>query len=611
MIMTFMPEINYQNLRVIEVPRFIIKNVSTYLPCSETIVNATKNKSTDFGDSMLILLFVYLFLLFMTAYVSLLHRYNQRSTVQVVVDLNKPNEYVKSIVDHIIGRSDLKHLVYNHQFYLSYDQKEFRLTPTILGRIFVSNDKVFVIEFFSNVKNANQIRQVLDHIYDTYVNRPQPQSVYTPFGSNNRSRFQFEQNIFETDMTLDDLLDEDHQSEIKQIRFFLERPEWYHKNSFPHTMGVLIHGPAGCGKTAYIKGIANESNRHIIMVPLDASTTEKQLHNLLLEEEIVLKHRTVQRIPFNDRLYVFQNIDRLSKKKIEVVKELLNGILEMPDRFVIFTAENMNKIHPGLFQNHRIDVSIDLGTCTVSKIAQMIKDYYDLDEELHLENKLKDITLTPAEVNEILLRHPEDHIAVIEELSFCNKPVSIESQTEVHEKASMECQTETFQSLEKLVLSGTNEPISLISSQCEPISLIPTQCEKSVLNQNVSTELQKEIDLHASEEFKKESLLLDFSSDSSLPSDNESFDGEDLLTTSQFLKRVVDAEIKEAINISDLSSKINPPKTQSYINAVKKSTPSYISKLTDKNVSVEKVEKDGNSLESSVIVDDFFQVKHT
>jgi len=544
---------------------------------------------------MLLLLFVYLFLLFLTGYVSMVHRFNQRSVVQLVMDTKKPTEYTNAILMYLSKLDSLQHLVSNGNFYISYDNQEFRLTPTIIGRFFVSNDHTMVIEFYSHVQKADKIRDVLDKIYLAFQKRGQPQSVYIPFRSGNRHQIQFMQKRFESDISLNGLEVEKNEISTKQIRFYIEHPEWYRKKCFPHTLGVLIHGPSNCGKTSYAKAIANESGRHMILISSDSSITEQQLDSLLFDEEIVVydkrtKMEQYQIIPFEERLYVFEDFDRITKKKMKMFKESLNCVLESSERFIIFTAENIDKIHPELFNAGRIDVCVDLGTCSVSKIVDMVQEFYDLEDDLdEWSETLAGGVLTPGEVHEILLRHPTDSSRGMQDIGFAFGKVSMESQTEVN------------QSLDQLVLSGTNEPISVEAQTCEPI-----QSEKEVNSSvGIQKEIQKEIDLNVSEDFKKELVIMDCNSDSSLPSDDELFD-EHPLSTSQFLKGVVQAEIKEVIELPDLSSK-----NDSYMDLVKKSTPSYISKLTEKNISVEKVENHGITLESSVIVDDFFQVKRT
>ena len=51
---------------------------------------------------------------------------------------------------------------------------------------------------------------------------------------------------------------------IKRLDFFRDNKSWYKSRGIPYTMGLLLHGIPGCGKTSTIKAIANHTQRHIV-----------------------------------------------------------------------------------------------------------------------------------------------------------------------------------------------------------------------------------------------------------------------------------------------------------------------------------------------------------
>ena len=51
---------------------------------------------------------------------------------------------------------------------------------------------------------------------------------------------------------------------IKRLDFFRDNKSWYKSRGIPYTLGLLLHGIPGCGKTSTIKAIANHTQRHIV-----------------------------------------------------------------------------------------------------------------------------------------------------------------------------------------------------------------------------------------------------------------------------------------------------------------------------------------------------------
>lgn len=98
----------------------------------------------------------------------------------------------------------------------------------------------------------------------------------------------------------------------KRVEFFRDNKDWYDDKGVPYTLGILVSGSPGSGKTSLIKCIANEMKRHIINIHLSDSMTKTQVENLFYSEQIhVTQNGKIETytIPINKRIYVLEDVD--------------------------------------------------------------------------------------------------------------------------------------------------------------------------------------------------------------------------------------------------------------------------------------------------------------
>lgn len=98
----------------------------------------------------------------------------------------------------------------------------------------------------------------------------------------------------------------------RRVDFFRDNKDWYDNKGVPYTLGILVSGSPGSGKTSLIKCIANELKRHIINIHLSDSMTKTQVENLFYSEQIhVTQHGKTETytIPIDRRIYVLEDVD--------------------------------------------------------------------------------------------------------------------------------------------------------------------------------------------------------------------------------------------------------------------------------------------------------------
>ena len=126
----------------------------------------------------------------------------------------------------------------------------------------------------------------------------------------------FTRNLFITNRDLNNVFFEQKLEVQTRLNIFLNHKEWYDTRGIPYTLGFLLHGTPGTGKTSTIKAIANKTHRHIININLNKIKSKTQLKQLFYDDKLwVMEKRDVGEnlesyiIPIEKRLYVMEDID--------------------------------------------------------------------------------------------------------------------------------------------------------------------------------------------------------------------------------------------------------------------------------------------------------------
>jgi hypothetical protein len=263
--------------------------------------------------------------------------------------------------------------------------------------------------------------------------------------------------------------------DLKQrVEFFMRRRDWYDSKGIPHTLGIVMYGVPGCGKTSTIKGIANETKRHIFNIALSEIKTKEALKDLFYNEQVKVLlgegKMEVLNIPLKHRLYVIEDIDAMNsvvikrsadqtkaeeERKIRVEAEMellkriqgesmarnmmagkqdvesdkldlatllnvLDGVRETPGRIIVLSTNYPERLDEALLRPGRFDMMLEFEKHTPKVIRQHLEKHYDviLSDEQWKRIDVKEIyhKWTPAEVSQILFRRVADVNGAIDDL---------------------------------------------------------------------------------------------------------------------------------------------------------------------------------------------------
>lgn len=394
--------------------------------------------------------------------VTLVRNYeDQKVTTEMV-------EKVDAVIEYISNLETTKHVALDGRYSIANDC-EIEVTDEINAKVHqVINKNITEVALYSKTLSVPAIRRWIDEIHEEYIyeksNRlghrtfyfseiptepprdttfireegADPQEIRWRF-DNAPKTLTFNMNEFQTSKSFSNVYGS-HVSELRErLSIFVDHAEWYELRGIPHTLGIMLHGIPGAGKTSTIKAIAKDTGRHIFSLALRPYTTCKQLTSLFYDETVHVTGsdgaQQTYRIPLNKRVYVIEDIDCLTdvvleregtegKKKqqhnetltLSFLLNLLDGVLETPGRILVITSNYPERIDKALIRPGRIDVKVEFKKADRQFILDMLNHFYECDKGLEeIPVTIADY-FTPAEVMEAMAMHFKDPDAAIAHL---------------------------------------------------------------------------------------------------------------------------------------------------------------------------------------------------
>jgi DNA polymerase III delta prime subunit len=427
------------------------------------------------------------------------------ASITITISVNNPENVLGvALLDFITNNKNTTHVSYIRESFILNQKDVINIDEDVFARMTEStsgdhaggststnvnsgagghNAIVQVVEVYSFTKTTDQLRHFLDDIKQKYTinvkNKLGNKRYYfnmhplaAPMDIHKKKNlsalppnFVFTMKHFQTNRKFSNLFGEDIDTIRQRVNFFVKNRKWYDEKGIPYTLGLLLSGNPGTGKTSTIKCLANETNRHICNINLNNDMTKTQLENLFFSENInVLNPHSGQQetycIPLDQRIYVLEDVDCQSdmvkerevkpedapspkqvqehyedKNKVDLsfLLNLLDGILENPGRIVIMTSNFPDTLDSALIRPGRIDVIAKFRKCSNQTVVQMIEFFYDMTLSREEKGRIQDLIegiVTPAELSKIMFENFSVYEATLDHMKKLSRDAAEQREQE-------------------------------------------------------------------------------------------------------------------------------------------------------------------------------------
>jgi DNA replication protein DnaC len=251
--------------------------------------------------------------------------------------------------------------------------------------------------------------------------------------------------------TFDSLFFEQKEKVLPILKLFKENKLYPSHIPIDNKIGILLHGPPGTGKTAFISALANYLCRNIVLVDMSKIKTQTQWNNIFRntntkrsifvfeefdcmpciqrrdkgEKKEIIDDDVLNGNPQLMMMMAMQNKDSKVaedyKKEMDEKREILDlgfvlrkldGIENVNDRIIVATTNHPEKIDPALLRPGRFGIHIHLKNANHKVLCDMLNmiykanvtedDVYDVEEYLWSPAEILQNSLQYISVNEYI-----------------------------------------------------------------------------------------------------------------------------------------------------------------------------------------------------------------
>ena len=269
-------------------------------------------------------------------------------------------------------------------------------------------------------KHMDYLLSFIDNMVKEYLEHQshQPEQLYIQINKTDPLIFKWNSNA-----TFNNTFFFNNKEFLKKINIFLENKEYYKKCGKNHTLGILLSGPPGTGKTTFINCLANKTKRHLVQLNLGKNSDPDVINEIINGEKIgdliikpknkiiiieeadttdIFKQRNLKdgseqqnsnlKSEFEEFLNLANDKNKKNKKKFKSNQsnssfslgdwlKIVDGLQNADERMVLLTTNKPEEFDEAVLRKGRIDIHIKFGFCSKETIYNMLLYHYFEDKQ--------------------------------------------------------------------------------------------------------------------------------------------------------------------------------------------------------------------------------------
>ena len=236
----------------------------------------------------------------------------------------------------------------NLMFFEQFDEIQINKNIWIVSKVSVTNTSTnYILEILSYNSPINKINSFIKYCLNKYKDKIQKDNLgtssikyykYIGYNASTHEAIYDEYNFIPT-KRFDNIFFKGKDKFVNNINYFSNNKDAYRELGIPYSLGILLYGPAGTGKTSCMKAVASMLKRHLIDISLSKIKSQKELKEIFYGSKI-----NGADCDFSKRIYVLDELDAI----LNIIKD--RKLKEKDKECCLYTEDsnqqnNQNKIN--------------------------------------------------------------------------------------------------------------------------------------------------------------------------------------------------------------------------------------------------------------------------